>query len=81
MKMAVNGRPEVCMLKDCITNPELIEKFLKENPDIADKNKADYVLIASQTHLLYKYESVLGVWYVHYGPNTVFKICVYKKEL
>ena len=71
----------VCLLADCITDPKLIEKYLSEHPELKDKSKADYVLVASSTHLLYKYETDTGVWYVHYGPTIVFKICVYKKEL
>jgi len=70
----------VCLLSDCITDPILIEKYLSSHPELKDKTKADYVLLASNTHLLYKYETETGVWYVHYGPNTVFKVCVYKKE-
>lgn len=65
------------LLKDCITDPKLIKEYLKEHPVLADKDKADYVLIASNTHLLYKYETKTECWYIHYGPIEVFKICAY----
>jgi len=71
----------VCLLKDCITDPKLIEKYLSEHQELRDKSKADYVLVASVTHLLYKYETDTGVWYVHYGPIEIFKICVYSKDI
>lgn len=65
------------LLKDCVTNSDLIKKYLEKHPLLADKNKADYVLIASNTHLLYKYETKNECWYVHYGPIEIFKICAY----
>lgn len=70
-----------CLLKDCITDKSLIKKYLSDNPKLANKETADYVLVASTTHLLYKYEDEKGVWYVHYGPDEVFKICVYYKAI
>lgn len=68
------------LLKDCITDPDLIEKYLDSNPKLKDKSLSDYVLVASETHLLYKYETDKNVWYIHYSPYKVFKICVYGIE-
>lgn len=76
--MKNTSKTKVMLLKDCITDPYLIEKYLTENHYLAKKELADYVLIASDTHLLYKYETEENVWYIHYGPYQVFKICVYR---
>ena len=76
--MKNTSKPKIMLLKDCITDPCLIERYLSENINLKNKDLADYVLVASNTHLLYKYETDENVWYVHYGPYNVFKICVYR---
>lgn len=77
--MKKTKKPIRCPLKNSITDKSLIKKYLHDNPKLANKQEADYILDVSATHLLYKYEDKKNICYVHYGPDEIFRICVYDK--